>query len=570
MCYNLNEVKQMKIKKFTIKNFRSITDTQTINVRDLTVLVGKNNEGKSNILKALDKAMMILMDTTEAYNRYGYAQYQANKFNFDKDFPFNLKEEESKESLISITFELNSEDRLNIQSLIGFDIMDSVTLELKITEKGVDKKYKYANAEIVNLIRSDPTNSNKVFKYITSHLDYIYIPAVRTENKTLEIINRLASESLKSLNSDHEYIKALSIIEQKKQAKLDEIAKKVLEPIKTFIPKISDLQIKLKESETYSKKEYDVRINDGNMTSLETKGEGIKSLFALAMMNETSQHDKYRIIAIEEPESHLHPEAIHQLKPVLQSLSESNQIFISTHNPVFIARDNVSSNIIINEGIAKPAKSIKEIKEVLGVQLSDNLTSADYIIIVEGKDDEQSLNTLLPLLSDKAKELLHNGKLLITSMGGSDNLSAKTNFYQGLVCKYIAIVDNDSAGLNAMNTAISKGYLSPKDIFIVNCKGKRESEFEDVLQKDFYKDILLEYGVTLKKDIFNKNRTKKWSDNIQIMFQEQSRLWNDIIKQEIKNKISEKIVKENTIDCINLSCSDFLNNLVEYIEKNFN
>jgi len=43
----------MKIAKITIKNFRSFK-SEGINFQDLMVLIGENNTGKSNVLKAMD------------------------------------------------------------------------------------------------------------------------------------------------------------------------------------------------------------------------------------------------------------------------------------------------------------------------------------------------------------------------------------------------------------------------------------------------------------------------------------------------------------------------------------
>ena len=43
----------MKLTKFTIKNFRSITDGGQINLKDQSVLVGRNNVGKTTVLLAL-------------------------------------------------------------------------------------------------------------------------------------------------------------------------------------------------------------------------------------------------------------------------------------------------------------------------------------------------------------------------------------------------------------------------------------------------------------------------------------------------------------------------------------
>lgn len=55
----------MKLISFSITNYRSITTAHKIEISNLTVLVGKNNEGKSNILNALNTAMMTLIISSE-------------------------------------------------------------------------------------------------------------------------------------------------------------------------------------------------------------------------------------------------------------------------------------------------------------------------------------------------------------------------------------------------------------------------------------------------------------------------------------------------------------------------
>ena len=50
----------MKLASFSVINYRSITNARKIQTNNMTVLVGKNNEGKSNILRALTLAMDIM------------------------------------------------------------------------------------------------------------------------------------------------------------------------------------------------------------------------------------------------------------------------------------------------------------------------------------------------------------------------------------------------------------------------------------------------------------------------------------------------------------------------------
>ena len=51
----------MQIVSFSVTNYRSITACSRIALHDLTVLVGKNNEGKSNFLRALNVAMSAII-----------------------------------------------------------------------------------------------------------------------------------------------------------------------------------------------------------------------------------------------------------------------------------------------------------------------------------------------------------------------------------------------------------------------------------------------------------------------------------------------------------------------------
>jgi len=55
------------------------------------------------------------------------------------------------------------------------------------------------------------------------------------------------------------------------------------------------------------RRDFNVVIDDGTPTNLEYKGDGVKSLVALGLLKNKRAHPGASIIAIEEPESHLHP-----------------------------------------------------------------------------------------------------------------------------------------------------------------------------------------------------------------------------------------------------------------------
>lgn len=64
----------MRLKSFSIKNFRGYKDTVTIDMSDLTVFVGRNDIGKSTILEALD----IFFNDKNAISPIEYADINKN------------------------------------------------------------------------------------------------------------------------------------------------------------------------------------------------------------------------------------------------------------------------------------------------------------------------------------------------------------------------------------------------------------------------------------------------------------------------------------------------------------
>ena len=81
----------MKLISFSVSNYRSITRAHKIKLHDLTILVGKNNEGKSNIIKAISLSMNIIKKYSYFPHRrpMGYYKYLDNGFDYvwQRDFP---------------------------------------------------------------------------------------------------------------------------------------------------------------------------------------------------------------------------------------------------------------------------------------------------------------------------------------------------------------------------------------------------------------------------------------------------------------------------------------------------
>lgn len=554
----------MKLKEFSVEKYRSITTASKIKLQDFTVLVGKNNEGKSNLMNALN----IAMESLKKYQRvYHYSIDEM--YDWKKDFPLQLQNQSNEGcSIFSLLFEFENEEidefyrettikgvsELNVQINFGKDIGPIVSIPQRVSGP-LSEKWETA------------------IDFICKKLKFNYVQTARTEDMVTSSLSNLIDFRLEELKKDPVYKKAEQTILYLKQKSLDELASNLIDPLKKFLPDVKDLKINLVKEKNYFFREhysFDVVVDDGVPTSISMKGDGVKSIVSLAFLEEIrGKNFGTSIIAIEEPESHLHSGAIHSLVDVLNKLSLNNQIIISTHNPLFVRRDRLCSNIIVDAGIAKTAKSIEEIRNILGVWVSDNLTNARYVLFVEGDDDRISLMKILPTMSKKIAKVLKNGLLVIKPLHGASNLFHDVTDVKNSLCQCCVLLDNDDAGIKAAEKAVAGNVIPQSDIKFTKCAGSPEAEFEDCIQPNVYADAVLhEFNVDISSSKAFRGKDK-WSVRMGRAFSEFGSAWNDKVKEKVKlcvaNNLPSKIT--NIDDVLIPQKSTFLEGVKIMIEK---
>ena len=511
----------------------------------MTVLVGKNNEGKSNILRALTLAMDIMKIYSKDPRSLQIAvrPYLKNHYSWEKDYPISLQEKNPNGwSSIDLNFELDEQDILAIRSMTGIRL--SGCIPVRVSTNGAAAKIDIPKRGTAAF--ADADNKKKIIEYVCFKIDFNFIPAVRTEYDALRVVDSLIEKSLETLDTNPDYINAMNKIEELQQGILDGISNQIIEPLQEFLPTVRNVQIHIQNERRRiaMRRNTEIIIDDGTPTPIQQKGDGIKSLTALAILNIPARVDRVSVVAIEEPESHLHPESARQLYDTIMSLSQTHQIVLTTHSPLFVNRTNLKENIIVNDGKATPVKKIKEIRDVLGIHISDNLTNAEHVLIVEGEDDKIALEKLLPSMSTKIKRAIQNGTFIIDYIGGAGNLPYKLSFYRNLQCKYHVLLDNDDAGRHAGSEAERQGLLDVRNVTYAICNGSPNAEIEDCYNKAVYENAILnEFGVNINVAKFRGN--KKWSDRIAGCFLSQGKLWNDAMEKRVKlvvaNEISEEV-----------------------------
>src|SRR5680860_2027 len=159
------------------------------------------------------------------------------------------------------------------------------------------------------------------------------------------------------------------------------------------------------------------------------KGSGYRRLFMVARFRYIAEKNKGSnvIYLIEEPETFLHPSAQNDLLNSLKKLSESNQVVITTHSPIFAGSINheaiilcKKSNQSIYEHTTEENKNdfIKSIIDELGVKPYYNMRdSFEKIFFAESQNDIDFYD----LISEKiiGKKISDDSRLLCLPFGGS-------------------------------------------------------------------------------------------------------------------------------------------------------
>jgi predicted ATP-dependent endonuclease of OLD family len=532
----------MKLSYISIANYRSITDAYKIDLSNLTVLLGKNNEGKTNIIKAINLGMDILRNM-ELYHRRRFISKQL--YDWHEDFPISLqlsKKLKNKQTTIRMDFTMNEAETNSFHSLVNSNINGQLSIYVKINEDNslsvtIPKRGKNAKAISSKIL--------SISKFICQKFDVQYIPAVRSESDAYNAISDLVDAELSSIE-DQTYKDSIEYIEKMQKERLDLLASKVKKPLETFLPQIKSISLymadRYRRSSFLTRKSVNIEIDDGVLTSLSNKGDGVKSLATIAMLSQVSTN-KDRLVIVDEPENHLHPEAIRYIDSVLCDLAKQNQVLISTHSPIFVNRNSITSNIIVETGKAQKADRIDTIRSTLGVICSDNLMYSDYVVVVEGPTDRNLLNKLF-LEDEQLCNCVTNKTITIRSIGGTNNLKSEVYALQRYCCNYIILLDFDNAGKTAANDI--KQALSVPDekirYFMKNRNG--ECELEDLYKPEIYKEYLMEQGLDISNVKF-RNQSTKWSNRLANISADVgvdfSKEMEDKFKEEIANLIDTPI-----------------------------
>jgi putative ATP-dependent endonuclease of OLD family len=286
-------------------------------------------------------------------------------------------------------------------------------------------------------------------------------------------------------------------------------------------------------------------------TLIEQKGDGVQSLAALALASNyrsgtaepgSAGNAQSRVIAIEEPEAHLHPGAIRYLRTMLEEMSKDKQVIISTHSPIFVNVDRVDANIIVSRGKAQAARSLSKIRDTLGIKAPDNLTNAGVMILVEGECDRVYLREYIRQHRTDLDARFADRSIVIENCAGSDRVTYLAQQYQSMGIKVVVLLDGDNAGDQTKDKLIENNILPSRDIYQVTKDGQRVSEIEDLLPRSIVEEVIRREGISVDDSFFDK--PSRFEDRTKKLFQESGKPMTPKAYKELKINLSQALDQE--------------------------
>lgn len=337
------------IKNIKIKNFRSIVSLRYgVEPNDLNVLVGKNDAGKSNILRALN---LFFNDETDI----------GKKLRFEEDFSYFSKSSRghAKEIKVELVFSVPKG---------RFTKPDDVVWIKKWRIDSFQEEMRYVDKSPIN-------PKNKVGNWLRK-LKFRYVPATKGTRYFEQLMGELhdvldAVHNKRFRKQGSDFVNNIQIITKDIT---DELEKNI--NIKNTLQVPSDFKL------LFSKLDFGYTANDKTFM-LQNRGDGIKTRHIPIILKYMAEQDKIRsahgyvnpdtIWGFEEPENNLEMKSSFELASMFLSYSKDIQIFLTTHSPAFYSLCNSENPNVSRFIVESSLNSESTIKKANKVSDTDDL-----------------------------------------------------------------------------------------------------------------------------------------------------------------------------------------------------
>lgn len=367
----------MRVSFLKIHNYRSI-QTMAIKIPQVCALVGPNNSGKSNILRALKRVLeknWVKVDSFNEDDVYGRVADNDIQISVQLEPPVQYEKNRQKVEIHGIGYRWT---RYKIGLSKGKRKLDDIILDHRGETPKIPEKPHTAG------VRSNMLPMLEIPTEVQAQIPLIYIGTNRSLKEHLPgARNSLLGQLLKGIDEDLRSGKETLTI---RDSDGNPIADTRLNHFNTLMCRAMDtlrtesfqsLEATIKKHvlehlgmdpdadvdkldfhfEPFDTKDFfemlDLRVKDesGFSISATELGEGLQNAMVLAILRAfESTQKKGAILLIEEPEMFLHPQMQRSLYKTLREIGKNNQVIYTTHSPHFVSVPEYSDVLIVRKG----------------------------------------------------------------------------------------------------------------------------------------------------------------------------------------------------------------------------
>lgn len=488
----------MKLVEVKLQNYRSYHAETCIPIDDLTVIVGKNDAGKSTVLEALD----VFFNNANLEKEDACVRGDARNVRITcvfRDLPTELVLDEQHPTTLGDEYLLRADGHLEVcrvydcssakgkqtrifakakhptrEGCTDLHSLKITPLKSRAREHGVDlanvnqtiktdiRKAIWEHVGDLQLQHSEIDLSAETGKaawdQIELHLPvYALFKSDRASTDQDGEAQDPMKAAIKEVVRNHE--RQLDQMVEQVKAELERVARKTVEKIQEMNPALANTLDPVVKNKNWDSL-FTVSLTGDEGISINKRGSGTRRLVLLNFFRAKAEDAANSrstgvIYAIEEPETSQHPNHQVMLFEAFQDLCDSGkaQILLTTHTPTLARKADRNSLRFITEDGGRPVvqhgsadATLTAIKETLGV-LADH--DVKVFVGVEGKWDIEFLTRISKLLhlSDSSIPNLEaheaTGALVFIPLGGS-SMELWASRLAGLNRPEIYITDRDN------------------------------------------------------------------------------------------------------------------------------
>lgn len=456
----------LKITRLKIDGFRSLSSIE-LQLQEFSLLIGRNNSGKSNILLALKLLLEASLREISNDDFYRSDIDQANQVILEADI------EGFDERLLSLCDDRHRpriassvvNGKMTVRRIITREPLEVGKLQMWLPDTnqfglptGIENALKQILPEVVFIEAfKDPTTEAQAKGTATlAKILKLIVEQVKDEiSEDVEVAIQGASRKFNLFEQEGQ------IIDERPQ-EIRRVENRIKGHVQNMF-KGSDVRLKFNLpgiSELLTTATVELR-DRGPWTNLDGKGQGFQRTLYVALLqvlaeelrNQEDEVHRPFILLCEEPEAFLHPSLQRAIGDVLSNISQSNQVITATHSPLLVTPQRLENILILRQDLPpnpsvtipfKPDTSIfpspddKQLINLLKLNHSAEFLFADYILVVEGASDRALIESCWHII--ERDEFNQETKVLAIIESGSKSVVP-------IWCKYLRHMGYTARGL---------------------------------------------------------------------------------------------------------------------------